>query len=115
MLNTQEQNVTQSIIDEILALLAAKGSTQSKIDESDELNAHLGLTSLELAQLVAMLEVRLDADPFATQTPITRIRTVGDLIDAYEQFLSGEPAEPESNSSDALLAAQQRAASRRRK
>jgi len=44
--------------------------------------ASLGLDSLDLAQLVATLEVELGVDPFATRS-IAGLRTVGDLCDAY--------------------------------
>ncbi|MCP3969812.1 MAG: acyl carrier protein [Rhodobacteraceae bacterium] len=50
----------------------------------------IGLKSLDLSQIVARLEVSLAADPFLTR-PITDIRTVSDLSDAYESELSQRP------------------------
>jgi acyl carrier protein len=42
----------------------------------------LGLGSMDLAELIAILEMELGVDPFAT-TSISRIRTVGDIYEAY--------------------------------
>ncbi len=52
---------------------------------TDKLNATLGLSSLDLAFLVADLEVELGVDPFAKLVSITSVRTVDDLV----QSLSG--------------------------
>lgn len=73
------------------------------------LNGDLGLASLDLAQLVAILETDLQADPFAELVPITGVRTVDDLCVAYERALAGErPGED-----PALAAIRERAAARR--
>jgi len=68
-----------------------------RISPAARLNADLGLDSLGLAQLVALLEQDLRADPFAELVPITSVRTVADLYAAYESALAarqaGEPAE----------------------
>ena len=115
MLTQEKQAIVKSVHEEIAAILREKGSTTTTINAHDELNAHLGLESLDLAELVTSLEIRLDADPFASHTPITRIRSVGDLINAYSSFLlEGEPAEDDEANS-ALQAAQNRANARRRR
>ncbi|WP_051773646.1 acyl carrier protein [Streptomyces sp. NRRL S-237] len=44
----------------------------------------LGLSSLHLARITAVLEMELDLDPFVELVPITDVRTVGDLYEAYE-------------------------------
>ncbi|MEU9373898.1 phosphopantetheine-binding protein [Streptomyces sp. NPDC048255] len=44
----------------------------------------LGLSSLHLARITAVLEQELDLDPFIELVPITDVRTVGDLYDAYD-------------------------------
>lgn len=101
------------VTEEIISLLTTNNTEITSINADDQLNAHLALTSLDLAQLIAALEIRLDADPFAQQTPITSIRTVGDLVRAYQQFFSTEHSEPQVSA--ALLDTQQRAAARRRR
>jgi acyl carrier protein len=45
----------------------------------------LGLSSLDLAELVAVLDADLGADPFAADVVIGDVRTVGDLIQAYRR------------------------------
>jgi acyl carrier protein len=47
----------------------------------------LGFKSLDLARIIAILELQLDVDPFAEQVSITAIRTVGDLCAAYAACL----------------------------
>ena len=54
------------------------------LDEEQLLVDQLGLTSLHLARLLAVLELELDTDPFSDEVPITSMRTVGDLLDAYD-------------------------------
>ncbi|MEV8225494.1 acyl carrier protein [Streptomyces sp. NPDC079167] len=52
----------------------------------------LGLNSLMLAQLLIELEAELDVDPFAEQFSITDMRTVQDLVDAYDRALAAGAA-----------------------
>ncbi|MFC8535821.1 phosphopantetheine-binding protein [Streptomyces sp. NPDC057249] len=52
----------------------------------------LGLNSLMLAQLLIELESELDVDPFEEQFSITDMRTVQDLVDAYDQALAAGAA-----------------------
>jgi acyl carrier protein len=74
------------------------------------LNGDLALASLDLAQLVALLEADLQADPFVALVPITSVRTVGDLCRAYQRALAGEAPAAED---PALAAVRDRAAARR--
>ncbi|WP_381800536.1 hypothetical protein [Streptomyces niveus] len=53
-------------------------------DDTELLVDQLGLRSLHLARITALLEVELDLDPFAELVPITGIRTVEDLYRAYD-------------------------------
>ena len=59
----------------------------------------LGLRSLDLARIIAKLEVKLDADPFAELVSVTSIRTPGDLCAAYAKCFAADEdaaaAEPE--------------------
>ncbi len=47
----------------------------------------LGFTSLDVAQLVASLEMELDLDPFAEDMSILDIHTIGGLYVVYEKSL----------------------------
>ena len=72
------------------------------------LTTELGLESLDLARIVASLELELEADPFSSLVPITDVRTVGDLVSAYRRWFDGETA------GDGPSAALERASARRR-
>lgn len=47
----------------------------------------LSLSSLELAKLVASLEVELDVDPFSNGASISSISTLNDLYDVYSKYI----------------------------
>ncbi len=76
------------------------------------LTGDLGLQSIQLAELVAILEQDLKVDPFAALVPITSVRTVGDLCEAYRRGLAGE--QPSTEADADVMAARQRAQARRR-
>lgn len=50
-----------------------------------------GLNSLMLAQLLIQLESVTGVDPFGTDRSIADVRTVGDLVAAYEAALDRVP------------------------
>ncbi len=108
-------NILETIATEIHKILKVENKKIGEITREAELNAHVGLTSLNLAELVVALEIRLSVDPFSALVPITEVRTIGDLCQAYERALSGENATPEFSTNDALLQAQRRAADRRQR
>ena len=60
------------------------GVTIGQIRGDAKLVEELGLRSLMMARLIAVLESRLDVDPFLELVAITRVRTVDDLCAAYE-------------------------------
>ncbi|MEV0256064.1 hypothetical protein AB0H82_17605 [Streptomyces sp. NPDC050732] len=68
------------------------GGPLPEIKDTDLLVDHLGLRSLHLARITAMLEVELDLDPFSELVPITSIRTVDDLYRAYDIAAEGGTA-----------------------
>ena len=70
----------------IAELLERRGRTVGAID-NDNLLVAVGLTSLDLAALIATLQTRLKADPFFSAKSITDVRTVGDLCRAYGDFI----------------------------
>ncbi|MGD9644332.1 MAG: acyl carrier protein [Pirellulales bacterium] len=104
------QNPEQLVQFVVRRIIEQKGETAPTIENHQRLTADLGLESLDVAKVVAVLEVELEVDPFAQLVAITDVRTVGDLCDAYRRALAGEtPAEAEP----ALDASRQRAAARR--
>ena len=107
-----------AIAEEIGSLPDVEDGQLEGMTPDSELNAHLGLSSLQMAELVVALEMRFSIDPFSSLVPITEVRTVGDLVAAYERALrtgddakDGE-AEPVN---ETLVAAQRRAMARRRR
>jgi acyl carrier protein len=53
------------------------------IHGADTLNGVLGLSSIDLAIVVAELESALGVDPFSKIISITSVRSVDDLVEAY--------------------------------
>ena len=110
--NKQEiQQVIEEHIRQILEEKATHDGELPAIGREDRLGAGLGLSSLDLAQLVATLEMRLKADPFQELVPITSVRTVADLCGAYEKFFAGDNSD--QGQEDALLESKRRAEARR--
>lgn len=117
MLNTNigraqiEQAVGETIRGIILEKAAGHAPKSVELTNTSTLGNDLGLTSLDLAQLVASLEINLGADPFQELVPITSVRTVGDVCHAFERFFAGEQVESEDA---ALLESKRRAEARKR-
>jgi acyl carrier protein len=90
----------------LLGIVQQKAPSVTKLANENRLTGELGLKSLEIARLVALLELELDVDPFAHLVAITDVRTVEDLCRAYRRALSAEqgapsPAEAEPSSQPA--------------
>ena len=77
-----ETGVAETVTSTIAAVMTARDLDAGGIEPPARLSETLGLRSMDLAQIVLTLEDDLDIDPFQT-IPITSIRTVGDLTDAY--------------------------------
>jgi acyl carrier protein len=105
------QAIERLIHEEILHILDECDEGQRDITNEALLHADLGLGSLDLAQLVAVLESKLQADPFEHLVAITEMRTVGDLCRAYQRVLVGETNV--SAGPDVLLVSRKRAQARR--
>jgi acyl carrier protein len=98
------------IHEKIHMLLEERGADVPSIHGADTLNGALGLSSLDLAIVVAELESALGVDPFSRIVSITSVRSVNDLVDAYlKAYL---PRKPEEENED-LLEAARRARGRR--
>jgi acyl carrier protein len=102
----------ESIVhDKIRAVLAERVGEVGRLSGAEKLGATLGLTSLDLAFLVAELEAELGVDPFAKLVSITSVRSVGDLVQAYQQAFFPELA---SGGEDVSIAAAVKRAQTRR-
>ena len=71
----------------IKELLLEKEITLTDISEDYALGDDLGLTSMDLAILVANLELELGVEPFLEDFVITDIRTLGDLCQAFDETI----------------------------
>lgn len=105
------ERIETAVHDTIRAVLAERFGEICTFGGTDKLNAKLGLSSLDLAFIVAELEVALGVDPFAKLVSITSIQSVGDLVSAYRKALFPE-AETVRQDKD-LLTATRRAQARR--
>jgi acyl carrier protein len=77
--------IESTVQDKIRAILVERGTHCGRLSGMEKLSATLGLSSLDLAFLVAELEASLGVDPFAKLVSITSIRSVGDLVRAYQK------------------------------
>jgi len=104
--------VETMVLNKVRAMLAERGTLPTvSLSRGDKLNANLGLSSLDLALLVSELEFELGVDPFAKLVAVTSVRTIDDLVKAYQLAMLTE-AQP-VNSDDGLADAQRRAEKRR--
>lgn len=77
-------NRRETVMAALLEIVNEVAGPVEHLDTDQLLVDQLGLESLHLARLVAVLELELDTDPFNDDVPITSVRTVGDLLDAYD-------------------------------
>lgn len=90
--------IERVVHDVVLALVRETDPERRAVSNSDHLIADLGFRSLDLAVLLARLEISLDGDPFSELVSITSVRTVGDICDAYRRLFAGE--QPASDSEE---------------
>ncbi|MFD7657444.1 phosphopantetheine-binding protein [Actinosynnema sp. NPDC059797] len=84
MLATTE--VRALVHEQITALLAESGDAPA-ITGAEQL-PELGVSSLMLARLIVALELELGVDPFAADLELSAVRTVDDMVSAYEAALA---------------------------
>jgi acyl carrier protein len=80
--------VTEAIAAAIRTVLRDTAREPKAIEPGSLLAADLGLDSLDLAQMIVLLERSLGVDPFRSPSP-TRpvVRTIADLVSIYQQAL----------------------------
>ena len=102
--------IEATVHERIRAILAERAEEVAHLAGTEKLSATLGLSSLDLALLVAELEAQLGVDPFAKLVSITSVRSVNDLVRAYQQAFFPELERREDH---AITAAVKRAQARR--
>jgi acyl carrier protein len=75
----------QIVCDAVLEVARDHAPDLREVGLNQALVKDLGLDSLGLARLVAVLEMKTGWDPFAEHVAITSIRTVSDLCKAYRR------------------------------
>ncbi|HUI95555.1 MAG TPA: acyl carrier protein [Xanthobacteraceae bacterium] len=118
MLTTLTPEGLRSVIHgRISSLLQERSGQERAVSGQDKLNATLGLSSLDLAFLVADLEAELGVDPFAKLVSITTVRSVEDLERAYQGALFPQtaPARQDTDLTSAAARAKTRLARRKGK
>lgn len=82
---------TQELIESEITRLLKGDANLPEVSPACEL-ADLRLSSLKFAELLIELEMKLGVDPFQGKVSIVEMRTVGDLVDAYDGALDAESA-----------------------
>ena len=77
--------IEQTVVETILEVVQRRQPETTEIEGSQSLTKDLGLGSMDYAEIVAILELKLGVDPFATEISITSIHTVADLCSAYHR------------------------------
>lgn len=78
------ENIEQTVFDVIAKVAEEKGLDLKTVGLTQKLVTDIGFKSIDLARIIAILEITLSADPFSKLVPITSIQTIGDLCDAYQ-------------------------------
>ncbi len=74
--------VKETIKDAIQEIMA-HNARPGVIDDTSEIVKDLGFTSLDVAELVAVLEMELEVDPFSNGVSLMDVRTYGDFCAVY--------------------------------
>ncbi len=95
------ENLNETILAVVLDVVQEKSPEIEAVRPDQMLVEDLGLRSLDLARIIAKLEMKLDVDPFAELVAVTSIRTPGDLSAAYAKcFSTDEEPAPEAETDD---------------
>ena len=93
------ENVDEVVLGVVRGVAREKVPDLETVRKDQMLVEDLGLKSLDLARIIAKLEMKLSVDPFAELVSVTSIRTAGDLCSAYARCFSAPedsvPAEAE--------------------
>ena len=109
--STREE-VIRLIREEVERMLLLKWGSALTISEDQSLEADLGVDSLELVNLLTMIDNRLGIASVAAHPKLVGLKTVGDLLRAYISHSSGAADSPPTDPD--LQAALRRARMRRR-
>ena len=83
-------NIEQMINSVLLGIQERNSYPKIAIKESSKVVKHLGFSSLDVAELIALLELELGVDPFSQGVSIMDVHTVGELYKVYRDALALE-------------------------
>ena len=80
--------VTKKVTEIVRAILKQKKNAREIDDLSENMNliSDIGLTSLDMAQLVSSLELEFGVDPFADGVTVADLRTLGNVVSVYGKY-----------------------------
>jgi acyl carrier protein len=82
------ENVKTVIDSAILNIQEMRAHRKINLDDDLRLTYDLGFSSLDIAQLVAQLELELGVDPFSQGVSIAEITTIGSLYRVYQTCIN---------------------------
>ena len=92
--HTSNEQVMTVVCDTLQRVLTRRNHTAVHCTPESNLVSDLGFESLDLAEIVALLELHFGFDPFTDQIAITDVHTVQDLCDAYSSYEIPGPGLP---------------------
>jgi len=98
-------DVKQIVLGIVADVVKERSPEIEAVEEGQLLVDELGLRSLDLARIIAKLEMKLGVDPFAKLVPITSIRTAGDLCAAYARCFEAIGASQDAGEPSAVSTA----------
>lgn len=68
----------------------ANNNRNGPIEDTTAIVRDLGFASLDVAELIAVLEMELDVDPFSDGVSLMDVRTYGDFCAVYEKVYAAK-------------------------
>ena len=75
---------TREIIKTAIEEIQSNNGRTGAITDGSQIVRDLGFTSLDVAELVAVLEMELEVDPFSNGVSLMDVRTYGEFCAVYE-------------------------------
>lgn len=85
-------DIKQTIIGVLREIQERNVYPKRDINDDTMVVKNLGFSSLDVAELVAVLEMELGVDPFSQGVSIMNVHTVGELCKVYTEALEKVPA-----------------------
>jgi acyl carrier protein len=84
-----EAMMVEKVTEIVRSILAQKKDAREIADLSENMNliGDIGLNSLDMAQLVASLEIEFGVDPFSDGVTVADLQTVGNVVRVYGKYL----------------------------